>query len=115
MGQAVLGAAAEIPWLGSCLPVVLHAAGGAVHFSLSAAGTPNPAVWNLETYNFTATSATTHLTITGLSTAGGDYIGLDNADVELGTGSAVPEPSTYTLVLCGIAFLGWAARRRRAR
>lgn len=79
----------------------------------SGSGTPNPAVWNHETFNFTATSSMTQLTITGLSTAGGDYIGLDNVDVEAaGTAGAVPEPGTAVLVLTGIGLSGWVARRR---
>jgi hypothetical protein len=89
--------------------VTVSTGGGPTTFT-SGSGTPNPGVWNHETYDFTATSGTTQLTITGLSTAGGEYIGLDNADVEL---AGVPEPGTYTLVLGGLVFLGWAARQRK--
>jgi hypothetical protein len=78
----------------------------------SGSGTPNPAVWNLETFNFVATSSLTQLSITGLSTAGGEYIGLDNVDVEAATVGAVPEPGTSALLLIGIGLLGCVARRR---
>ncbi len=88
---------------------VTVSAGGTSATFTSGSGTPNPAVWNHETFNFTATSTTTALTITGHSTAGGEYIGLDNADVELGTVSSVPEPATFGVV--GVAILGLAALR----
>jgi hypothetical protein len=88
-------------------------AGGAATTLTSASGTPNPALWSLETYNFTATSTTTMLSIIGHSTAGGDYIGLDNADVELATVGAVPEPATFSLV--GVALIGLTTFRLRQR
>lgn len=99
-------------------PVKVTAAAG--NFSgifTSGSGTPNPAVWDTETFNFTATSATTQLAITGLSTAGGQYIGLDHVDVELGSsggtgGGTVPEPGTAALFIAGMALVGWTARRR---
>jgi hypothetical protein len=73
-------------------------------------------VWNLETFGFTATSATTTLSLIGKTTAGGDYIGLDNVDVEVGTAPApVPEPATYTLLLTGMSLLGCVARKRLCR
>jgi hypothetical protein len=88
-------------------------AGGSPTTFTSGSGTPNPAVWDLETFNFTATSTTTALTITGLSTTGGDYIGLDNADLELATVGAVPEPATFGIV--GVTLIGLAAFRLRQR
>jgi len=88
-------------------------AGTSTSIFTSASGAPNPAVWNSETFPFTATSSLTQLSIVGLSTAGGDYIGLDNVDVEVGSVTgAVPEPSTCALMLTGMGFLGWVARRR---
>jgi hypothetical protein len=95
---------------------VLASAGGSSGTFTSAAGTPNPAVWDLETFGFTATSATTTLSLIGKTTAGGDYIGLDNVDVEVGTAPApVPEPATYTLLLTGMSWLGCVARKRFCR
>jgi hypothetical protein len=97
---------------------VLVSAGGSSGTFTSGSGSPNPAVWDLETFGFTATSSMTTLSLIGESTAGGFYIGLDNVDVEVGTApppSAVPEPGTYTLLLTGMSFLGCAARRRFCR
>jgi Protein of unknown function (DUF642)/PEP-CTERM motif len=91
---------------------VVASAGGTSGTFTSAAGSPNPAVWDLETFGFTATSSMTELSLTGLSTAGGDYIGLDNVDVEVGTVAPVPEPGTFALLLTGIGILGYGARRR---
>jgi Protein of unknown function (DUF642) len=91
---------------------VTATAGGFSGTFTSGSGTPNPAVWDLETFDFMATSSTTELSFIGLSTAGGDYIGLDNVDVEVGTASPVPELSTYGLLLTGIGFLGCVVRRR---
>jgi hypothetical protein len=87
-------------------------AGGSSGIFTSGAGTPNPAVWSLETFGFMATSSTTDLSIIGLSTAGGAYIGLDNVDVEAGTTSPVPEPGSFALLLTGLGFAGSVVRRR---
>lgn len=94
-------------------PVSVRAtAGGSSGTFTSGAGSPNPAVWDLETFNFTATSSLTQLTFIGLSTAGGEYIGLDNVDVEVASVGTVPEPGSAALFLIGISLLGCAARRR---
>jgi Protein of unknown function (DUF642)/PEP-CTERM motif len=92
---------------------VIATAGSATGTFTSGSGTPNPAVWDHETFNFTATSANTVLSIVGHSTAGGEYIGLDNADLELGTVSAVPEPATFGFV--GLALIGLTTFRLRQR
>jgi len=81
----------------------------------SGRGTPNPAVWNLETFQFTATSSLTQLSIIGVSTAGGEYIGLDNVDVEVAQVGAIPEPDTYAFVLSGMGLLVCARRRAVTR
>jgi hypothetical protein len=74
-------------------------------------------VWDSETFDLTATSVTEALTITGLSTRGGDYIGIDNADLELASvvpvSTAVPEASTLVLFGTSLFGVGWIARRRR--
>jgi Protein of unknown function (DUF642) len=77
----------------------------------SGSGTPNPAVWDLETFSFTATSSLTPLSFVGISTAGGEYIGLDNVDVELASGGSVPEPGAGSLFLAGVWLLAYAGRR----
>jgi PEP-CTERM motif-containing protein len=59
-----------------------------------------------------ATSSQTQFSLIGLSTTGGDYIGLDNVNVTAGTVSPVPEPGTYELLLTGIGVLGCVVRRR---
>jgi hypothetical protein len=83
---------------GGPVQVTAAAAGSAQTFT-SGSGDPNPAVWDHETFNFTASSATTLLTLTGISTAGGEYIGLDNADVELAQVGTVPEPRMIYLLV----------------
>ncbi|MGH7116467.1 MAG: PEP-CTERM sorting domain-containing protein [Stellaceae bacterium] len=69
-------------------------------------------MWDGENFDFTASSATEAVTILGLSTAGGEYIGIDNADLELATVAPVPEPSTIAMFGTSLLGLGWLARRR---
>jgi hypothetical protein len=92
---------------------VTASAGGTSEIFTSGSGTPNPAVWNLETFDFMATSSQTQLSLIGLSTTGRAYIGLDNVNVAAGTVSPVPEPGTYELILTGIGVLGCVVRRSR--
>ncbi|HEY6377161.1 MAG TPA: DUF642 domain-containing protein [Edaphobacter sp.] len=110
-----LGYGGASGFFGGPVKLTASAAGTSATFT-SGSGTPNPAVWNSETFTFTATSATTTLDLVGLSTAGGEYIGLDNVDVEEGSVSTpagpVPEPGTYVLLLTGIGLFGCAAGRR---
>lgn len=42
----------------------------------------------------------------------GNYIGAQNAAVNLDVAAAVPEPETYTLMLAGLALIGFVNRRR---
>jgi PEP-CTERM motif-containing protein len=67
-------------------------------------------VWTTETFAFASTGATTDLTFRG--NAGLLYIGLDNVSVEFLT-AAVPEPSTWAMMLLGFAGVGFMAYRRR--
>ncbi len=76
----------------------------------SGSGDPRPAVWNPESFNFVASSSSTQLSIIGLSTAGGEYIGIDNASAVISP-SAVPEPRSYTLLIAGLVGLIWIRRR----
>jgi hypothetical protein len=109
-----LGYGGDSGAFGGPVKVTASAAGTSATFT-SGSGTPNPAVWDTETFNFMATSTSTTLDLIGLSTAGGEYIGLDNVDVEVGSGGGgvVPEPGTYALFLTGIGFLRCMAGRVR--
>jgi hypothetical protein len=71
--------------------------------------TPND--WETETLNFTATGLTTLISFDGIT--GGQYIGLDNVDVEQTGVGAVPEPSTWAMMLLGFCGLGFMAYRRK--
>jgi hypothetical protein len=96
---------------GGPVSVLASAAGTSATFT-SASGSPNPAVWDKETFNFKATSSMTQLSLTGISTTGGFYIGLDNVAVSAGSGGTVPEPGTLGLLLTGVGLLGGVVRRR---
>lgn len=73
--------------------------------------------WYQESMTFTASGATTTLTLQG--SAGFNYIGLDNVVVELlsapGTPPdpvpAIPEPGTWALMAAGLVALGLLRRR----
>jgi hypothetical protein len=107
-----LGYGGDSGFFGGPVSVRATAAGVSNTFT-SGTGFPNPAVWDLETFRFTANSSMTQLTIIGLTTAGGEYIGLDNVNVGLAN-AAVPEPA-YAPLLMGIGLLGFVAWRRRSR
>ena len=62
--------------------------------------------WESFTFDFTATSASTPISLVGQASQDIQYIGLDNVDLE-----AVPEPSTLML-LAGPGLLVFAAQRR---
>jgi Protein of unknown function (DUF642)/PEP-CTERM motif len=99
--------------------LIASAAGTSASFTtgLASATTPNND-WYHESMTFTATGATTTLTLQG--SVGFNYIGLDNVVVALlsapGTTPdpvpAIPEPSTWALMLAGLAAIGGTARRR---
>ena len=74
------------------------------------------------TYSNTFTlSAASFTSLLNGSLAGKSYVNIHNATYPGGeiqgflhlVAFAVPEPSTYALMLAGVAVVGWAARRRR--
>jgi hypothetical protein len=70
-------------------------------------------LWQWETFDFTATGASTTLSLLGAS--GVNYIGLDNVKATLLTAAAAkatsaPELSTWAMLLFGFAGLGVAGR-----
>jgi hypothetical protein len=67
--------------------------------------------WTPFTLHFTATSASTTVTLMGA--AGANYIGLDNVSLDPASGSAVPEPKSYVLAAIGIGILISARLIRR--
>ena len=99
--------------------LIASAAGTSTTFTTGPASTTTPNNdWYHESMTFTATGATTTLTLQG--SAGGNYIGLDNVVVDLLSAPgptpdpvpAIPEPSTWALMLAGLAAIGGASRRR---
>jgi hypothetical protein len=72
---------------------------------------PNAIDWQLYTYGFTATSASTLFTFyNGTPLSSNNMVGLD--DVELAAVSVVPEPSSMVLMAGGLIALAGFARRR---
>jgi len=91
-------------------PVSIMAAAGNASQNFTVSTTSTSSTWTPFSMNFTATAASTPVTLTG--SAGFEYIGLDNVDVEGVGGSAVPEPGSYLLVFGGLGMLA-ASRYRR--
>ena len=99
-------------------PVSIRASAGGTSQTFTDSTVEPVSTWTLETLAFTATSSSTPITLLG--TAGVNYIGLDNVDVEcVGAngcavgGPSVPEPMTLGLLGLGLGGL-WFARRKRS-
>jgi Protein of unknown function (DUF642) len=107
-------------WLGSSSQwgvqdgLTASAAGASKTFTSINNGSQNN-LWQHKTFDFTANSASTTLSLLGAS--GVNYIGLDNVSVTLVTAAApkatpsVPELSTWAMLLTGFAGLGFAGSR----
>ena len=67
--------------------------------------------WGSFTFDFTATSSFTRISITGTASTGGQYLGLDN----IGVIAAVPEPSSVATAMGLVGLIGWRERRRSRR
>jgi hypothetical protein len=91
---------------------VLAAAGSTNQtFTYNPVGTSG-SQWSPFNLNFTATSAATPITFTGLTSTTGLYIGLDNVAVEsVNSATSVPEPFTIVGTIIG----GTAALRLRKK
>jgi hypothetical protein len=70
--------------------------------------------WATETLDFTADSSSTTIELLGDSSYTSRYIGLDNVSVTPATG-AVPEPSTWPVILLGLIGIGLGALMRSRR
>lgn len=70
-------------------------------------GTPSQSGWTAESYAFTATGATENVSFAVANIGSDASIGVNSVSV-----SAVPEPSTWAMLLIGFAGLGFAAARR---
>lgn len=64
----------------------------------------NTVQWGTFNYDFTATGTSTEVSFLGISTAGTQYIGLDNVSLTV----AVPEPASWAMLgLVTLAIGGW--------
>jgi hypothetical protein len=72
---------------------------------------PSTDDWTTQTLDFTATGATTAISLTGAQ--GWAYIGLDNVSVTLAANAtSAPEPTSLALFGAGLASLGLLRRKR---
>lgn len=74
--------------------------------------------WQTETLDFTATGTSTLISLLGITASNGIYIGLDNVRLECTSAcgvAAVPEPSTWTMMLTGFGAIGASIAWRRRR
>jgi hypothetical protein len=94
--------------------LIASAAGTLQSFTTGPASSTSPNNdWYGQSMSFVATGASTTLTLQG--NLGFNYIGIDNVSVVLASGPpvpAIPETSTWALMLAGLAVCGVGVRRR---
>jgi hypothetical protein len=97
-------------WGGPPVSITATAGGSSHIFTVSTTSTSS--TWTQFSMTFTASSASTPITLVG--SAGFEYIGLDNVSVDLVGGAATaPEPAAAALVISALALLGLARRLPR--
>jgi hypothetical protein len=87
------------------------AVGGTVLGTDTDLGGNSVLVWTGNSYKFVATSSTENLDFIGLSDTGQPSYG---NEVDAVTLYATPEPSTWLLMISGLALLGFAVSRKRS-
>jgi hypothetical protein len=83
-------------------------------FLFTRTGSGGEQQWGRFSLDFVATSTTTAITLTGLSSVTNNNIGLDNASVTL-VSAAAPEPSALALLLPVLPLAGLVLRKGRQR
>lgn len=75
----------------------------------------NGTLWSLQTFNFTATSDSTTLSLYN-GTTNTDFIGLDNVSISGGPAvGGVPEPASWAMMIVGFGMIGAGMRYRKRR
>jgi hypothetical protein len=93
-------------------PVSILASAGGTSQTFSDSAVTRSSTWVPFSLTFTATSATTAITLTGA--AGVEYIGLDNVSVDPGTASVTPEPAPAALLMVGLGVCLLVMGRRKS-
>ena len=93
----------------------VSAGGTQSQFTYGGSGNRANMQWQQETFQFTATNAITTLSFAAdAATAGGFYgPALDNVSIAT-VAAAVPEPSTWAMLILGFGLVGGTMRRTRA-
>lgn len=86
--------------------------GGQTQFIYSGSGSRTNMQWEQETFDFVATGPTTTLTFAADPASAGQFYGpaLDNVSI-----GAIPEPTTWAMIILGFGVIGGALRRKAVR